>query len=382
MKKVNALLISIFIKAICILVLFTPVPTWAATYYFDAVYGNDVTGVPDNVNRPFQSINQINSLFQAGTIVPGDYIKFRMGTAPGQQTFQGYLYLYNTCGSQGSPVTITSYAVNSGTETYKPVINSALILSDHSMSGTVGPSGAGFAWGGGPTVYTASLGNNSGYSVWEDGLMLRGASANTCLDGNVYFDSSAQILYYKPSSGTPANHLIEHGYAGRSIYAPGNNSYITVDGLQFNREGSYVSNGNGYNVVGWTFQDCDFTQEGVGFCNSGPESVTDITVQNCTFDYCCGHSIWFEGGDGNTFLRLNVLNNKITHNNTFPGTTQEWVVYDSGAYGDNDCISIQCMKDSNFIGNEISGHCSSDNCAGHKFLYRGWPYLYSHNRSG
>ena len=106
MKKVHLSLISIFV--VILLSIFT-ISAWATTYYVDSVYGNDATGQSGNINLPFKTIDKINSLFQAGTIVAGDYIKFRKGTSGAPQEFRGVIDLASCSGSSGAPITLTSY---------------------------------------------------------------------------------------------------------------------------------------------------------------------------------------------------------------------------------------------------------------------------------
>ena len=133
------------------------------------------------------------------------------------------------------------------------------------------------------------------------------------------------------------------------------NNYITIDGLSFLDEG-IVLQANMGNVHNWTIQNCDFKYAlyGIQMNHYLYESYywSDITVQSCTFDYCTGPSLCFENAsNGKTFLRLNILNNVITHNN---------MIYDGppwpDPWSDCDCIAIQNIKDSNIIGNDISGY--------------------------
>ncbi|MFI5330469.1 MAG: hypothetical protein ACHQ2F_05455, partial [Desulfobaccales bacterium] len=303
MKKVNLSLVSIFVVILLFLLTLPATSSWAATYYVDAVYGNDATGKSDNINLPFKTINKINTFFQAGTIVHGDYIKFKMGTTPTEQTFQGRINLYNCSGIAGAPITITNY----GSGSYKPQFNSADVLTDHLAVGWTGPNGNG--------VYTYNAGGNS-YFIYEDGYALREASSSACSDGQIFFSGST--IYYKPSSAGPANHLIERCLHGLTFYSAAND-YITIDGLRFIREGLYAAaDASGSNRTGWIVQDCDFINQGVQFWQGSGITWVNLTVQNCTFDHCHNCSIVLEGGasDNASFNNMHILNNTITCNNT------------------------------------------------------------------
>ena len=96
-------------------------------------------------------------------------------------------------------------------------------------------------------------------------------------------------------------------------------------------------------IFGWTSYPADY-------------QWSDITVQNCTFDYCIGPTLRFENpAGGQSFLRLNILNNVIAHNDMLNDTTP-W----PNPWNDADCIAIQNMTDSNIIGNDIKWICRFD----------------------
>ena len=348
MKKVNLSLLSIFVLFLFPLLTISATSAWAATYYVDAVYGNDATGVPDNINLPFKTIAKINAFFRAGTIVHGDYIKFRRGTTPTEQTWRGeYIDLGACSGTSGAPITFATY----GNGSYKPSIkpNKVYPLSPDTWqaSGTTG-------------VWYCQ------YSViswaYEDDVPLRPASDATCSDGNWYPDSTTnpKRLYYKPTDGlNPTTHMVTWRYADTAFMAGWTNNtpnnYITVDGIIFSGAGIEVFAVPATNTPThhWTIQNCDFWYRWVAFDNSVHYNnyVSDMTVQNCSFHYCESTSIHMETiGLGNSFLRMNILNNTIVNNGRMPDGL-DWAT----GGRDNDCIAIQNMKDSNIIGNDISG---------------------------
>lgn len=176
--------------------------------------------------------------------------------------------------------------------------------------------------------------NAFGNYLYENGLPLWIASSSACSDGDCYADNSTCKVYYKPPTGhTPAEYKMELLSLAKTITIGGNatqsNSYFTIDGLKFTHEGIYIVAGgySNFNLSGWTIQNCDFINTGISlWCNWQSHYYwIDTTVQNCTFDHCVGvvggASMSFEntnnGPEGH--LRLNVLNNTVTNNNTFPG---------------------------------------------------------------
>ena len=308
MKKINLSLIAIFVAIFLPLLTVSATSAWAATYYVDAVNGNDATGAADNSNLPFKTVAKINTFFQSGKIVPGDYIKFKKGATPTEQIFRdNCISLYNCSGSSGAPITITSY----GTGSYKPVIIATKTITKNSGIGWTGPDGNG--------VYKYTSSTTYGQNLFEDDIPLYQAASSAVQTGQFFWSGST--LYYKPTSGTPANHLITGHYWGYGVECQYTvNNYITLDGLVFKGAGIYNKTNAG-SMHDWIIQNCDFLYKSVSFWHSPSNTYywSDVTIQNCTFDYCESASISCELADmGSTYLRLNILNNKITHNNMLP----------------------------------------------------------------
>ena len=138
MKKVNLSLISIFVVILLSPLTISATSAWAATYYVDAVNGNDATGVADNSNLPFKTIAKINTFFQGRKDSPRRLHQIQKRTTPTEQIFrESNIALGNCSGTSRSPITITSY----GDGSYKPLIIATKTLTNHSGTGWTGPDG-------------------------------------------------------------------------------------------------------------------------------------------------------------------------------------------------------------------------------------------------
>lgn len=102
--------------------------------------------------------------------------------------------------------------------------------------------------------------------LWEDGIPLQRAKNNTLVDGNFYH-IHGEPIYYKPTSGVPANHTITYlsDYSIQAGIHIEDKSKIYVGSLSPGR---------------LKFGRC----RGV-FTNSATVAVSDIVIDNCYFEY-------------------------------------------------------------------------------------------------
>ena len=159
-----------------------------------------------------------------------------------------------------------------------------------------------------------------GRVLWEDDVPLKAATSESCSDGNWYYRIASNLLYYRPASGTPADHTIRTMWFGSGWSPYGldlrNMSNITVYGLTFNRCGGGI--GHGQNI-------------------SSPVSpITNIILHHNKFTKCMW-AIWSQvvsnGVESDVFIydnHINYCNSGIsawTNSDNTPGHTQHHTRY-------------------------------------------------------
>lgn len=271
----------------------------------------------------------------AGTFSPGDTIKFKCGDVWSKH------FVFPSSGSIGNPIVITSYGIGS-----KPVFTSPILLANWTSIG-----------GG---IYTTSPGIGSIYTyVWEDGKSIDIASSSALTDGDWYYTGGTS--YYKPSTGTPSNHILNYSrlygaMGGYYNYTPAidisDRSYITVTGLRFNYCGIGIttwdtSGTNTIEVKNCEFYDC---HDGV-MMQSNTGHNTNTLIHDNYFKYCMNAIRMYI----NPNYQLSELRNcKIYRNEmyavgTIDGTTR-WDV----SYGtDYESIGLQNIQNCEIYDNYI-----------------------------
>ena len=217
--------------------------------------------------------------------------------------------------------------------------------------------------------------------LWEDDVPLKAATSTTCSDGNWYYPIASNLIYYQPTSGTPANHTIRTMWFDSDLSPYGldlrNKSNITVYGLNFNRCGAGVGHGQNIsspisiikNIIlhGNTITRCLW---GIWsqLVSNGVES--DVFIYNNHINYCnSGISAW-TGSDktlGHTqhHTRYSITGNKILNLYSI-SDTKVWsdALLTSYYYTDHEGISFQDVKDSiisnNIITNTFVKEMTSD----------------------
>lgn len=174
-----------------------------------------------------------------------------------------------------------------------------------------------------------------GRVLWEDDVPLKAATSESCSDGNWYYRIASNLLYYRPTSGTPADHTIRTMWFG-SGWAPygldlRNKSNITVYGLTFNRCGGGI--GHGQNI-------------------SSPVSpITNIILHHNKFTKCMW-AIWSQvvsnGVESDVFIydnHINYCNSGIsawTNSDNTPGHTQHHTRY---SVSGNQILNLYSISD-------------------------------------
>jgi hypothetical protein len=316
------------ITIVLFLPLSAPVGAFSHDYYFDAVGGNDSTGAPDNINRPFKTLGLLNTILANGTIATGDTVKFNTGTSQYQQLFRGNLDL-----STAPPnLTFTSY----GSNPYMPVLDGGRIIS---------------GWGGGPTVYTLRVVINFPSWLWEDFVPLPVAGSSSCADGNWYYDDGAGTLYYRPTTGVPGNHTVEYFY-GYVFYCQHGNG-IAISGLGFVGAGIAFAALSGQ-LTNLTVTNCSFWGGANLLIRTYYSNLANtISITKNSFNNSNWNSIMLATGDNGAtsgITNITIAGNTITNNNLLPNGTP-WVVRDA----DVDAIYAQNWGKALVQNNDISG---------------------------
>jgi hypothetical protein len=295
-----------------------------AVYYIDATGGNySNSGL--SPSSPLKTIDQVNR----SSFLPGDSILFKSG-----QTHYSKI-VFPSSGSAGMPITIGAYG--GGT---KPILNGSVII--RSWTGLSGG------------VYCASYLNNVAETC-EDTIPLTKATSSACSDGNWYWAS--RIIYYKPTSGVPSDHvvgLISGGEVPCSCIDISNKSNITVDGLLFidSIHGicSVDTSAASSNVI---IQNCDFIYSGSAiYFQPGSHGACDaIQVKNNYF-YRCQNAVrtyMTNGGKSEKSTNWVISDNEMSETGTIDGI-HSWP---TTVFNDIEPLGLQNFQDGTITGNYI-----------------------------
>jgi len=181
-----------------------------ASYYVDATLGNDSN--PGTQTQPWKTVSKVNST----SFSAGDSIYFKRG-----EVWRETLTVPSS-GSNGNLITFGAYGSGD-----KPKITGADI-----ETGWTGPDENG--------VWQIS-GNSLHYRILlEDGQKLQKVSPTdgSDLSSGQWGGDDSDYIYYKPSSGTPDDHVVELGARKHPLYINGK-SYIKVENLRFEVGNAY-----------------------------------------------------------------------------------------------------------------------------------------------
>ncbi len=336
----NTLILSV---ALCLLAKVSH----ATNYYFSSSTGNDSYTVTQAKSKstPWRTIAKLNS--SMGNFKPGDSILFKKGdlfTIPEGVNTGGLLMTVS--GTSTRPIVISSY----GTGTL-PIITLPAIAGWTTNSSE---------------IYTMKSAIQTCCSIlFEDGVAVTKASSSALTDGKWYGDGTT--LYYKPSTGTTANHTITVCNINDS-YIPGIDlsarQYITVNGIEFNSLGIGVRTFGSTSAgeVGLTVQNCTFNycQSGIFFMPDAGNN-TNSTFQNNLFYRCqVGVRMYTTAAVGGTYAtrttgthtNCKIINNEMSQCGTTDGTTH-WQSKVAGT--DYEGIGVQ-----NFMGGTIANNYIHD----------------------
>ena len=206
MRNKNRLILSCLAISLFVLLSLTTIslPAYVTTYYVDATNGNDFN---DGLSpeTAWKTIGKVNSM----DFKPGDTILFKRGEIWREQL------IIPSSGTEGNPITFGAYG-----EGEKPKITGADIVTNW-----IGPNENG--------VWKISGNARRHQVLLEDGQKLQGVVPSDGSNLNPgWWGGNSDYIYYKPSSGTPDDHIVELGVRKYPLYINGK-SYIKVENLRF-----------------------------------------------------------------------------------------------------------------------------------------------------
>lgn len=294
------------------------------TYYIDSINGSDANDglSPLNAWKTIAKANGTN--FSAGAMV-----LFKRGCLWREQL------TIPSSGQVGKPITFGAYGTGNN-----PTIHGGSIFTN---------------WNG-PDVNGVYMKSYAG-TIWflfEDNNLIAHASSPACTDGNWNFSSN--VIYYRPTNGIPADHIVECACRGYAIYN-GGKSNLHFDALNL------TLSQNGIKAAG----------------NSA--SLANIVISGCSISKC-KNGIWFEGRNGYDTSNIAIIDNKLTNcgesiflgsdmsgpertncsivkrnmiiNGGISVNSEYWSNFD---VGDTEGIGLQNFNDGIVMDNQIIGGC-------------------------
>ncbi len=211
--------------------------------------------------------------------------------------------------------------------------------------------------------------------IWfEDGVGLLAATSEALTDGNWYYSSGAGKLYYKPTSGTPADHTLTSIWWDTNVWTPygidlRNKNYIKVTGLTFRWMGGGV--GHGVNItspadtitgIEVSSNNFDHLYWAIWSQVVGTSIESNAYIHDNTIDYCnSGISAWTKDGQPTTDTAHHtgylITRNTISHLFQL-SDTKNWneAVAAHSYQSDHEGISFQEIQNSTISHNTISSN--------------------------
>ena len=330
MAAKNRLVLSCLAISLFVLLSLTNVslPAYATTYYVDATNGNDFNNglSPETAWKTISKVNSMN-------FKPGDTILFKRGEIWREQL------IVPSSGTEGNPITFGAYG-----EGEKPIIHGGIIIPNDNWNG---PDANGVY----SYTYTRTI-----IFIAEDGEPLKKASDATCADGNWYWNDVNNILYYKPTSGDPSNHVVERISDARCINAD-NRQHIVCENLHLNLCYAGVS-GSAFaqSIIDIVVSNCEISKCRMGilfFARNGHDNSNIILSNNVLTNN--GESIYFSslGALGGTEKNIgHIIENNVIQDTGYATSSLFW---NDIIDGDVEAMGFQNLNNSEVIGNQIIG---------------------------
>ena len=316
----------------------------AATVYIDPTCGSsgDGTTTTCGANGPFKTWAEV-------TWTAGNTYSQKGGTTATGTTGDAVVTIGET-GTAGNIITINSYG------TGKAIIDGIKTVASNSWTPNDPVAG----------VYSqASVSNKMWY---EDGVrLLYGTAAADLTAGQVFWESEKN--YYKPSSGTPAEHTVQIAYD--YCFFLGARNYVTINNISMTRAAVGIGNAaGGASVAGTsnsniTITNCTFDDLawGINIISNGSNS-SYFTITGNSLSYI-GNGIELGATTSDSNSQVTIANNTITYCSQKKGTANLWRL-NTGAgrpsdyqymhyYFDSEGIGLQNVSSGNIYSNSITG---------------------------
>ena len=301
------------------------------TYYVDSIGGNDSW---DGLSQTYSAPNQgpwktSNKLNWGPDFLGDDQILFKRGGI-----YSRLIMTNNYKSVDGHPIIFGAYGSGE-----KPIVTSisTIVTSWTSL---------------GDGRYTASA--SLVEVVLEDWHALRLATSSTLAAGDYYIDRTNNLLFYRPSSGVPADHEVRYGSAAAFTFYEKAANFILQD-LHFIGSGTYHAGTGPEPFRNITIQRCEFTGNAtIYMAATANRSAFNVIVQDNLFKNNRSN-MYFVAENNSMWDGLIVRRNRIIDTDIM----RSGMRYSSWFPGDIDGISVQNVTNSIFEQNEISGGCST-----------------------
>lgn len=319
-----------------LLVLLSASTVGAITYYVDPTCPSSGSGREEACGSegPFKSWTEVP--WAAGNTY----------AQRGSTTYYGTITV-GASGTADGPITITSYG--SG----KALLDGGIVLSPESWGA---PDGNG--------VYRQA---GFGYGLLEDDVFLEWCPTDACAAGRGnyrYVWGGGSPEYYKPTSGTPADHVT------KKLTSVGiqlkENSYINIAGFSLRHyaygiTGTILGTGKTNNYINIYENDFSDMQFGV-WIDFNKAKSSGVRIHGNTFAYIMSSIEMQNKGDCKSspgiFDAMDILGNTISNCAEVRGVNKSYYWDSVNTAGwDMEGIGFQNLSNSSVHGNNITGHC-------------------------
>lgn len=317
----------------------------AETFYVRPPSGEYGLEDGSSYNNAFDGFDNIVWGTGAGEVGPGDTLYVCGSDNNGAAPFKKYLKP-PISGTSLNYITISACKTSYGASTEDPGVIDCGLELDGWISGGNG-------------VYYISLASLP-YFLMEDSKPLKYASSSACSDGNWYYTNG--VLYYRPVSGIPGDHIVEkpNYYSGICL---DDRSYIVVKGLTIKkcfvgiRNIATPSTGSRSEYI--HIEDCYITICRDGYFSSADNDETNncIFVEDNTFRYCSRSIALYSTSDTGVEHQNCLINSNQISLPGFPftGAAYDWSAAVPQGHHDQEAIGLQnvvnCTIENNFVTN-------------------------------
>ena len=332
LKKAGSRLCLVFLLVACHSAL-------AADYIIYCSSTNSGAG-DGSIGNPYKALSSITWASATAAAAAGNHAIIYLQNG---STFTGALTIGGS-GIAGNPIVISNYA---GATPIRPIISGTL----SAITGwTNAPNGQGVTWGA-PTT-TFNLAETNGVPL------IKGAGDLVLNNGEWYYNSSSNVLYYRNDVVAPTNAFVTFNkITDNNLVAATDRSYITWCGIQIlnaNSIGLYLAESSTA-CHDWAISNCVLSACGGWLTDL--DSCTNITFIDTVLQYGMGSG-------GNIYIESNLKPNGVNFINCLIcdswGTRAGVTGSAASVVTFNDCTFAGCNNE--FFKYAGSGVCAMTNC--------------------